>query len=51
MGGGINQELWVNILYIKYITNKDHLYNTGNSTQYSVITYKGKGTIKEGIHV
>ena len=40
-GGGINQELGVNIhilLYIKSITNKDLLYSTGNYTQYSVIT-------------
>ena len=51
MGGGINQELWANILFIKYITNKDVLYSTGNATQYSVITYKGKETIKEGICV
>ena len=25
-------------LYLKWITNKDLLYNTGNSAQYSVIT-------------
>ena len=30
------------ILYTKQITNKDPLCHTGNSTQYSVITYKGK---------
>ena len=26
------------LLYLKLITNKDLLYSTGNSTQYSVIT-------------
>ena len=42
-GGGINQEIGVNIytlLYIKQIINKDLLYSTGSSTQYSVITNK-----------
>ena len=27
------------LLYIKQITNKNLLYSTGNSTQYSVMTY------------
>ena len=35
LGGGINQELEMNIYY----TNKYLLYSTGNSTRYSVITY------------
>ena len=38
--GGINQELGINIHtlpYIRQITNKDLLYSTGNSTQYSAI--------------
>ena len=42
-GGGINQEFGINIntlLHIKQITNKDLLYSTGNSTQYSIIDYK-----------
>ena len=30
------------LLYLKWITSKDLLYNTGNSTQYFVITCKGK---------
>ena len=34
------------MLYIKYITNKDLLYSTGNCTQYFVI-YKGKEFEKE----
>ena len=29
-------------LCIKEITNKDLLYSTGNSTQYSVMVYMGK---------
>ena len=39
------------LLYIKQITNKDLLYSTGNSTEYSVITYMGKESKKEWIHV
>ena len=35
-------------LYIKYVINKDVLYSTGNSTQYSVITYMGKEFEKNG---
>ena len=49
-GGGINQDLGMNIytlLYIRQITNKDLLYSTGNSTQYSVITYMRKESEKE----
>ena len=47
VGGGINQEFGNNIyiytlLVIKYINNKDLQYNTGNYTQYFVITYLGK---------
>ena len=30
------------LLYIKQITNKDLLYSTGNSTQYSVMAYMEK---------
>ena len=54
-GGRINQETVINIytpLYIKQIPNKnpnnnqDLLYITGNSTQYSVIIYMGKGPEK-----
>ena len=45
VGGGVNYEFEINtytLLYIKQITKKDLLYGRGNSTQYSVITYKGK---------
>ena len=44
-GGGISQEFEINIdtlLYIKQIINKDLLQSTGNSTQYSVVTYLRK---------
>ena len=39
--GGINQEDGMNrskVLYIKYISNEDLLYSTGNYVQYLVIT-------------
>ena len=40
------------LLYIKQITNKGLLYSTGNSTQYSVMTYiYGKESKKEWIYV
>ena len=39
------------LLSVKYITNKDLLYSTGNSAQYSVITEMGKEFEKEKIHV
>ena len=48
--GCINQELGLNIhtlLYIRQITNKDLQYSTGNSIQYSVITYMRKEYEKE----
>ena len=31
-------------LYIKYLTNRNLLYNTGNSIQYSVMTCTGKSS-------
>ena len=31
----------------KKVSNKDLLHNTGNSTQYSVVTYMGKESEKE----
>ena len=39
------------LLYIKYIANKDLLYSTGNSTQYSVMAYMGKESKKEWMYV
>ena len=41
---GQNKEWKINT--IKWITNQDLLYSTGNSTQYSVITYMGKESEK-----
>ena len=35
------------MLYLKQITNKDLLYSTGNSAQYSVVTQMGKGFLKK----
>ena len=52
--GRINWEFGINIytlLYIKQTINKDLLYSTGNSTQYSVMTYMGKGSKKEQIYI
>ena len=43
-GGGINSEIGIDIyiiLYIRKITNKNLLYCTGNSIQYSVMTIMG----------
>ena len=51
---GINWEIRSDIytlLYIKQITNKDLLYSTGNSTQYSAMTYVEKESKKEQIYV
>ena len=53
-GEGINWEIGVDIytlLYIKYITNKKLLYSTGNSTQYSVMTYTETESKKEWVYV
>ena len=48
--GGVNWETGIDIytlLYIKQMTNKNLLYSTGNSTQYSVMAYMGKESKKE----
>ena len=53
-GGRDKLEIGIDIytlLYIKLITNKDLLYSTGNSTQYSVMAYMGKESKKEWIYV
>ena len=53
-GGGISWEIGIDIytlLYIKQITNKNLLYSTGNSTQYSVMTYMGKESKRVWIDV
>ena len=35
----------------KYINNKNPLYSTGNSTQYSVMAYMGKESKKDWINI
>ena len=51
-GEGINQELRINtLLYISYIINKGLLYNTRNSTQYSLIIFMGKESEKGLVYV
>ena len=53
-GARINWEIGTDIytlLYIKQITNKDLVYSTGKSTQYSVMAYMGKESKKEWIYV
>ena len=47
--GRINWKVGIDIytlLYIKQIANKNLLYSTGNSTQYSVMAYMGKESKK-----
>ena len=39
---GLMYKTDIKLLYIKQIINKDLLYSTGNSTQYSIITNVGK---------
>ena len=49
--GGIDWETGIDIytlLYMKWVTNKDLLYSTGNSTHYSVMTYIRKESKKSG---
>ena len=50
---GINTTVWSYKLEIKKLeeTSKDLVYSTGNSTQYSVITYMEKECEKEWIYV
>ena len=48
--GGLNWVIGTDIYtlpYIKQIINKDLLYSTGKSTQYSVMTYMGKESKRE----
>ena len=52
--GASSKELGNNIytlLYIKYLINRDLLYSTGNYTQYSVISCKGKESEKEYMYL
>ena len=48
--GGINWKTGIDtytLLHIKQMTNKDLLYSTGNSTQYSVMACMGKESKKK----
>ena len=52
-GAGKRDKLGINgytLLYIKWITNKDLLYSTGDYIRYLVITHKGKKSGKEYIY-
>ena len=52
--GGMNWEIGIDIctlLCIKWITNENLLYSTGNSTQCSVVTKMRRKSKKEGICV
>ena len=54
MWGGINQEFGINTytqLYTKQRKKQGPTVDTGNSTQYSVITYMGKEYGKEWMQV
>ena len=45
VGGGIVREFRTDmytLLYLKWLANKDLLYSTGNTAQYSVVAYMGK---------
>ena len=53
-GGRINWEIGIDIytlLHIKQITNKDLLYSTGNSTQYSVMAFIENESKEEWIYL
>ena len=53
-GGGIYWEIEIDmytVLYINQVANKGLLSSTGNSAQYSVMTYMGKESKKEWIDV
>ena len=53
-GGGMDWEIGINIytlLYTEQITNKNLLNSTGNSIQYSAMTYMGIESKKEWIYV
>ena len=48
-GGGIVGEFGIDmytLLYLKWVINRDLLYSTGNSAQYSVMAYMGKESKK-----
>ena len=56
-GKGVGRENWEigvdvhTLLNIKWITNKDLLYSTRNSTQYSVMACEGKESKTEWVTI
>ena len=51
---GINWKVEIDIytlIQIKWITNKDLLYSTGNSTEYPAMTYMGIESKREWMYV
>ena len=51
MGEGLVREFGMDryiLLYLKWITNKDLLYSTGNSAQCYVAAWKGGGLEENG---
>ena len=54
LGGGIARESGMDmytLLYLKWITNKDLLYSTGNSAQYYMAAWMGREFGGEWMHV
>ena len=52
--GRINYDLGIKLytpLYIKLITNKNLLYNTGNHAQYLIIAFSGKESKRVHTHI
>ena len=50
LGGGMDWDFGIGIctlLYMEWLINEDLLHSTGNSPQYSVITFMGKVSEKE----
>ena len=43
----MNWEIGIDIHTLQQIINKDLLYRTGNSTQYSIMTYMGNFFLKD----
>ena len=54
MGEGIFREFGIDmytLLYLKWMTNKDLLYSTGNSAQCYVAAWMGEEFGREWVHV
>ena len=46
----MNLKLAYTVQYIKMLTKRNLLCSTGNTIQYSIITYMGKESVKEWMH-